>query len=201
MFWNEPVLLGGCASLPDNGLPPSTSVSLHTYFFIPWDGGTHGPPVSLHPGEPAIAISMPNWSPRWMAYLNASFHSGVIYARRLSTTCGVCRAASKFWKPATPTRCIHSRSSLMPSCVMFPFIQCHQTRGRADLGGFLKSCCKRSSCPSEHALSNSRIATTRTSDRDFILVPPRVSGRRSDRLQGLISRQKELLITRMQIEN
>src|SRR5439155_1204442 len=73
-----------------------------------------------------------------MAYLNACFHSGVIYARRLSTTCGVCRAASKFWKPAIPTRCIHSRSRLMPSWVMFPFIQCHHTRGRAELGGVSK---------------------------------------------------------------
>ncbi len=32
--------------------------------------------------------------------------------------------------------CIHSRSSLMPSLVMLPFIQCHHTRGRAPLGGF-----------------------------------------------------------------
>ena len=65
-------------SLPVNRLPPSTMVSLQTYFFMPWEGGTHGPPVSLHPGEPAIAISMPSWSPMPMAYLNASFHSGVM---------------------------------------------------------------------------------------------------------------------------
>ena len=53
--------------------------------------------------------------PALMAYLKASFHSGVMYARRLSTTCGVCRAASKFWNPRDADRCIHSRSSLMPS--------------------------------------------------------------------------------------
>src|SRR5258708_5925644 len=37
-----------------------------------------------------------------------------------------------------PTRFIHSKSSLMPSLVMLPFIQCHQTRGLAEFGGFLK---------------------------------------------------------------
>src|ERR1035441_10591997 len=37
-----------------------------------------------------------------------------------------------------PTRFIHSRSSLIPSLVMLPFIQCHQTRGLALLGGFWK---------------------------------------------------------------
>ena len=79
----------------------------------------------VQPGEPAIAISIPYCSPELMAYLKASFHSGVMYASR---------AASKFWKPAIPTRCIHSRSSWMPSFVMLPFIQCHQTRRRAALG-------------------------------------------------------------------
>src|SRR5579871_190155 len=73
-----------------------------------------------------------------MACLNASFQSGVIYARRFWTTCGVCRAASKFWNPPSPARCIHSRSAVMPSLLMLPFIQCHQTRGRAPLGGFSK---------------------------------------------------------------
>ncbi len=37
-----------------------------------------------------------------------------------------------------PTRFIHSRSALMPSLVMLPFIQCHQTRGLALSGGFSK---------------------------------------------------------------
>src|SRR4029453_18079160 len=39
-----------------------------------------------------------------------------------------------------PTRCIHSRSSLMPSFVMLPFIQCHHTRGLASSGGAWKPC-------------------------------------------------------------
>src|SRR5450755_1139430 len=37
-----------------------------------------------------------------------------------------------------PTRFIHSKSSLMPSLVMLPFIQCHHTRGLAEFGGFSK---------------------------------------------------------------
>ena len=62
MFWNGPVAEGGLGSVPLKGRPPSTRVSLHTNFFIPWAGGTHGPPLSLHPGDPAMAISNPNWS-------------------------------------------------------------------------------------------------------------------------------------------
>src|SRR5690348_13106977 len=100
MFWKGPVIPGGGASLPVNGCPPSTTVSLQTYFFIPWSGGTHGPPDSLQPGDPAIAISIPNWSPNPIAYLKASFHSGVMYGKRFGTTCGVESAASKFWNPA-----------------------------------------------------------------------------------------------------
>src|ERR1035437_2023514 len=137
-FWNGPVFDGGWASVPIKGLPPWTTVSLQTYFFIASGPGTHGPPLSLQPGEPAMASSSPSWYARVVAYLKASFHSGVMYAMRFSTTCGVAKAASKFWNPPRPTRCIHSRSSLMPSLLMFPFIQCHHTSGRALCGGFTK---------------------------------------------------------------
>ena len=34
--------------------------ALPTYFFIACEGGTQGPPLSLHPGDPAMAISRPN---------------------------------------------------------------------------------------------------------------------------------------------
>ena len=77
-FWNGPVVVGGFGSAPVNGWPPSTRVSLQTYFFIACAGVTHGPPLSLHPGEPAMAISRPSWSASVVAYLNASFHSGVM---------------------------------------------------------------------------------------------------------------------------
>jgi hypothetical protein len=64
--------------VPRNGFPPSASVSLQVYFFIPSEGGTQGPPVSLQPGELAIASSIPSSSPRVTAYLKASFQSGVM---------------------------------------------------------------------------------------------------------------------------
>ena len=83
-----------------------------------------------------MAISRPSWSASVVAYLKASFHSGVMNTSRFSTTCGVFRPASKFWKPAMPERFIHSRSALMPSLVTLPLIQCHQTRGLALSGGF-----------------------------------------------------------------
>src|SRR5664279_2355931 len=56
--------------------PPSTRVSDQTIFFIPSAGFTHGPPLSLHPGEPAIAISRCRESASFVANLNASFQSG-----------------------------------------------------------------------------------------------------------------------------
>src|SRR6266550_1196382 len=40
--------------------------------------------------------------------------------------------------PAIPVRFIHSRSAVIPSLVTLPFIQCHQARGLAESGGFLK---------------------------------------------------------------
>src|SRR6185437_13234509 len=43
-----------------------------------------------------------------------------------------------------PTRCIQPRSSLMPSLVILPFIQCHHTRGFALSGGFSKPLCSES---------------------------------------------------------
>ncbi len=61
-----------------NGLPPSTRVADHTIFFMPCDAGTHGPPVSLHPGELAMATSMFMLRAVVTASWNACFHSGVI---------------------------------------------------------------------------------------------------------------------------
>ncbi len=59
-------------------LPPSTRVALHTIFFMPCAAGTQGPPVSLHPGELAMATSMPRLRAVVTASLNACFHSGVM---------------------------------------------------------------------------------------------------------------------------
>lgn len=37
--------------------------------------------------------------------------------------------------PPMPTRCIASRSAVMPALVTLPFIQCHHVCGRAEAGG------------------------------------------------------------------
>ena len=58
-----------------------------------------------------------------------------MYSTLWLTICGVSSPASKLWNPAIPASFIHRRSFLIPSLVMFPFIQCHQTRGQASFGG------------------------------------------------------------------
>src|SRR2546421_4499636 len=66
-----------------------------------------------------------------------------------------------------PTRFIHSRSSLIPSFVMFPFIQCHQTRGFAESGGFRKplSSVSPTACPGTRATRQT--VNTESSETSF----------------------------------
>ena len=54
---------GGWGSFPENNCPPRMRVSVQTYFFMPSWGATHGPPVTLQPGEPAIGSLKPNAPP------------------------------------------------------------------------------------------------------------------------------------------
>ena len=149
MFWKRPFTIGGCASTAANLRGPWTSVSLQTTFFIASSGFTQGPAVSLQPPEAAIAISRPNRSASAPAWWSASFQSGVIHTSRLSTNCGVARLPSNICMPAMPTRCIHSRSAVMPSLVTLPFIQCHQIRGLAESGGCSKPSSKSPPAPVE----------------------------------------------------
>src|SRR5215467_1467604 len=112
-----------------------------------------------------------------------------MYTSRLSTNLGVLSAASKFWNPPRPTRCIHSRSAWMPSLVMLPFIQCHHTRGRAELGGFSKPCFRASVAvwPSKTGPiveSNTRVAMPTTLRTVFILPPHK--GARAANLNGAV---------------
>src|SRR5437867_3033599 len=44
----------------------------------------------------------------------------------------------KIWAPPRPICFMASRSAVMPSLVMLPFIQCHQVWGRAWAGGLAK---------------------------------------------------------------
>ena len=75
---NGPVTSKPSGSLTLRGLPPTTSICLQTSFFIASSSFTQGPPVSLQPGELAMVISMSRLSAKLMAYLKASFHSGVM---------------------------------------------------------------------------------------------------------------------------
>ena len=83
-----------------------------------------------------------HFHPKLIANTNGVFESAFPIRRHIheplvdNLRCPKC--CIKVLKPCNSHRCIHSRSSLMPSWVIFPFIQCHQTRGRALLGGSSK---------------------------------------------------------------
>ena len=133
-------MAGGLFNVPLKCSGPCTVVSLHTYFFIPCSGFTQGPAVSLQPPDAAIAISRCKRSASAAACRQADFHSGDIQITGLSTNSGAPISPSNICIPPMPTRCIHSRSAVMPGSVTLPLIQCHQTRGLALSGGCLNAC-------------------------------------------------------------
>ena len=147
---------------------PSTTVSLHTYRFIPCSGFTQGPAVSLHPPEAAMDISMCRRSASAAACLKADFHSGVIQISGLSTKSGAPISPSNICIPPIPTRCIHSRSAVMPASVTFPLIQCHQTKGLALSGG-----CRNSSTRLRGG-SDWLVCPTRTAGIPTAQINPRI---------------------------
>ncbi len=73
----------------------------------------------------------------------------------------------KIWAPPSPIRFIASRSAVIPSRVMFPFIQCHQVWGRADAGG-LWNPAARSSCAA--ANGTNKAITNATEHRNSVEV-------------------------------
>ena len=102
-------------------------VSLHTYFFMASSGATQTPPVSLHPGDPAIVTSMPPFLAFVIIDLNVCFQAGDMNGTGGDTTVGSNNAPEKMWTPPMPIRCIQARSSAAPTSLTLPFIQCHQT--------------------------------------------------------------------------
>src|SRR5262245_7278650 len=124
-----PLLDGGWPSFSWNVRGPITIVSLHTSFFMACSGLTHGPPVSLHPGELKMVISNPSRSASAALWRTASSHSGVPKTIFLSTVWPPPEATSANWKPPMPARFIHSRSLVMPSLVTLLLVQCHQVLG------------------------------------------------------------------------
>ena len=132
-----PVAAGGCARIRSRTLPPATRVSLHTYFFIASCGATQIPPVSLQPGEPAIVTSIPEARARRVVARKVARHWSPRKSTGGSMTCGSPRPPPvNVWTPPIPIRCIQARSSFAPSRLTLPFIQCHQTCGRAASGGW-----------------------------------------------------------------
>lgn len=159
----------GRGRTPLKGFPPSTQVSLHTTFFMPWLGLTQGPPDSLQPGDSgdrffesqliregggvakgilpfgSHVYQCPRF-PGWRSRIDRRADSASTYTNRLSTSFGVVREASKFWKPPMPTRFIHSKSSLIPS---LGDVAIHPVPPDARLGGvgrILKSFFERGRC-------------------------------------------------------
>src|ERR1019366_3350744 len=150
-----PLFEGGCASFPVKLRGPSTTVSLHTNFFMACSGFTHGPPVSLQPAELKMVISSPSRSASDAAWRTASSHSGVPNTIFFSTVCPLPEETSARCIPPMPTRFIHSRSLVMPSLVTLPPVQCHQVRGLAESGGFWKPCSSGSPGVCAHTRANS----------------------------------------------
>src|SRR6185437_10957460 len=109
-----PSLDGGSGSLPAKGLPPATSVELHTSFFIAICCVTHGPPARLQPAQLKIDISRFNCFASSAEWRTAWYHSSVPKLIFGSTTWPLPDATSTNWKPPIPTRFIHSRSFVMP---------------------------------------------------------------------------------------
>jgi hypothetical protein len=68
---------GGSGSVPAKRRGPSTTVSLHTSFFIASAGFTHGPPVMLQPGELKSVISSPSRSASDAACRTAASHAAL----------------------------------------------------------------------------------------------------------------------------
>ena len=80
-----------------------------------------------------------------------------------------------------PTRFIHSRSSLMPSLAMLPFIQCHQTRGLALSGGSRNPRSSGSAfcAETDHAMNRAAASEAQPIVRcmiDYYIARPRTNG-------------------------
>ena len=100
------------------------------------DGATHGPPQVEKPLQLERQISMRRFAASATAKATVSTHSSVL---NLTGPGGMPTLTSKIVAPPMPTAAIASRSATIPSRVTLPFIQCHQTCGRAAGGGERKA--------------------------------------------------------------
>src|ERR1035438_10718827 len=73
------------------------------------------------------------------------------------------------WSSDVCSSDLHSRSALIPSLVMLPLIQCHQTRGLALSGGVWKPCTNGSAFCAGTAQAPSMAAATAVKPSSFTL--------------------------------
>src|SRR4051812_23082504 len=76
-----------------------------------------------------------------------------------------------------PTRCMASRSAVIPALLMFPFIQCHHVCGLAEFGG-LRNPDRRESVGAAAALIASPSKVTPKSTRDIFVIVTGIKLRR-----------------------
>ena len=109
-------------------------VSLIVTRCIEFSGVFHGPPLLDQPAQLCMASFKPRRSASRAACFISSRHSGV---RNLTGPGGDALRLKTSALPM-PTRCIASRSAVMPALVMLPSIQCHQMSALAEAGGAAK---------------------------------------------------------------
>ena len=104
---------------PEKRFAPAARVSVNTTVFIPCSGLSHGPPELVHPAQFGNVTSMPRRFASLWRWSMMSYHSG-----EANTTgpAGMKHPTSRTSTPPMPTFAIASKSSVMHSFDMLPFM-------------------------------------------------------------------------------
>src|SRR5665213_886963 len=114
---------------------PVTSSSLVVTRCIAFVTVFHGPPLLDQPAQFSTQSLRPSRFASCTANLKSARHSALM---KFTGPCGMPQSTFTIVAPPRPICFIASRSAVMPSFVMLPFIQCHQVCGRAEFGGLRK---------------------------------------------------------------
>ena len=95
----------------------------------------HGPPLLDQPAQFSTQSSSPSRFASATANLKSSRHSALM---KFTGPRGMPESTFTMVAPPRPICFIASRSAVMPSLVMLPFIQCHHVCGLAESGGLRK---------------------------------------------------------------
>src|SRR5580700_305099 len=95
----------------------------------------HGPPLLDQPAQFSTESLKPSRSASCTAKPKSARHSGLMNG---TLPRGMPQSRFTTVAPPRPICFIASRSAVIPSLVMFPFIHCHQVCGLADSGGLRK---------------------------------------------------------------